>query len=237
MVVTANSHLYSCIAMSKMIARGSISSDIPTIASGATVARALELMDECHLSQLPVVVGDSYVGLVCERELLSQRGDCGVIGDALLHAPFVFAESSIFEALSAISQENIWVLPVLDQSKCYLGAIDCKSLVSTLSQLCSAVSHEGALVWADMAVEEYSASLLARLAEECDSTLVSLLTFPNNSTGRLEVCVRLSIVDATPFVRALERYDIHVVRSFQQEGVFDDNLRNRVDELLYYLEM
>ena len=54
-----------------MLNREIISASIPTLNLRDSVSQALELMSEFHLSQLPVVMDEKYLGLVFENDLLN----------------------------------------------------------------------------------------------------------------------------------------------------------------------
>ena len=54
-----------------MLNKEIISASVPTLNPNNSVSQALELMSEFHVSQLPVVNDEKYVGLIFEEDLLN----------------------------------------------------------------------------------------------------------------------------------------------------------------------
>lgn len=85
---------------------------------------------------------------------------------------------------------------------------------------------------------DYSASRIARAVEDCDAHLLNLnVTSEARGDGSwLTVELRVSVRNAAPVARSLERYGYSVVSySGSETDGADDTLRRRVNELLRYM--
>ncbi|MCH5220390.1 MAG: hypothetical protein J1F20_07440 [Muribaculaceae bacterium] len=86
--------------------------------------------------------------------------------------------------------------------------------------------------------KDYSAGRIARAVEDCDAHVLNLNVTSDN-VGEDMVCVdvRIDRTDASSIVRSLERYD-YLVTGFEDiERVVSDSERQRVAEVLRYLEL
>ena len=219
-----------------MTAKDLILNSIPVLNPAMYVSDALLRMEEAKLSFLPVTDGDIYLGTICEKSLHDFVDVQQPIGTDYLSFPFVRDESHIFDALSQITQLSIDMLPVISFDNRYLGAIGRESLLKQLSVVCN-TNQQGAVILLEMYPEDYSLSELSRLVEDNNFKVVNLLTYPYENTGMLRVNLKIDREDATPLLRSLERFNYKVVCCFQQQGFIDETLRQRLDELMYYLEL
>src|ERR1700722_19892852 len=108
-----------------MLNKELISGSIPTLASEDTVSHALQLMADYHLSHLPVVEEDAFLGLVSEDELLNASDDSLSINKSAIPLAMssVQANSHITEAVKLANDYNIAVVPVVEEKAVWVGAI------------------------------------------------------------------------------------------------------------------
>lgn len=206
--------------------------------SAATSAlEALARMDEYGVTHLPVIEGGNYLGLVSEAELLSW-GEQHTVASAPLFAPYVLPDSHLIEVIVAMNRYEVDVLPVVSSEGVYVGAIAYAAVIKGLGTMCQTL-HAGATLLLTMSAADYSVGLLSRLAEENDTTIINLLSYASpRDVGRLQVCIKINREDATPYMRALERYGYQVENLLQPSERGDDaHLRSKIDELIHYIEM
>lgn len=86
--------------------------------------------------------------------------------------------------------------------------------------------------------DDYSAGRIARAIEDCDAHVLNLnLTSDDAGEGLVAVDVRIDRNDASSIVRSLARYD-YAVSGFENENMtVSESDRQRVEELLRYIEM
>ena len=94
--------------------------------------------------------------------------------------------------------------------------------------------------------QDYALSEIARLVESNNAHLLSLLSYHDITTGRTRIVLKIDLEDASPVIRSFERFDYTVVYErfdytvvyhFMRSGVIDNELRQRMDELLFYMNM
>ena len=109
--------------------------DIYTIAPGATMLQALQLMAEKNIGALIVTEGDQVVGIVSERDyarkmVLQGRSSVATPVSAVMSAPVVSVSSTqdIRDCLRLMGRGHLRHLPVIDDGK-LLGMLSVGNLV------------------------------------------------------------------------------------------------------------
>lgn len=86
--------------------------------------------------------------------------------------------------------------------------------------------------------DHYSASVIARAVEDCDAHLLNLNVLADRTAaGELLVMIRVDHRDVSAVARSIERFDYRVVEASGVDDTFGDTARERVNELLRYLEV
>jgi hypothetical protein len=78
---------------------------------------------------------------------------------------------------------------------------------------------------------------IARLVESNQAHVLSLFSYLEKKTGRLQVIIKVDLEDASPIVRSFERFNYKVLYAFMEKGVIDDLLQQRVMELVHYMNI
>ena len=196
---------------------------------------SLSQMEDYKLKHLPVVSDGKYIFLASEKDIFLMEDIDSPIENMSIYAPMVNERASILEVLGVMSQENLTVLPVVEDGE-YLGAVTLPALVDKLSEVTQSGS-QGALIAIEMNSQDYDLSQLSHLIESNNAKVLSLLTYPVEKTSKLVILFRIDLEDASPVLRSLERFNYRVLYCVQKEGLADDIMRKRLDELMYYLEM
>jgi CBS domain-containing protein len=112
-----------------------------SIAPGATVYEALELMADKEIGALLVEEGSEIVGLLSERDyarkiiLMGRSSRTTTVGEIMVSPPItVLPDCSVDEAMRAMTQNRVRHLPVLNRSGKALGIVsigDCVKWVIT----------------------------------------------------------------------------------------------------------
>src|SRR4051812_23630768 len=113
-----------------------ISPVVPTLALTDTGDRALALMEENNLTQLPVVTEENYVALISENDLLDwSTPDQPLLSAAFLNfKPAINALGHPFEALRIQHQMSLSILPVIDEERKYVGAVTKDDLLRYIAE-------------------------------------------------------------------------------------------------------
>lgn len=85
---------------------------------------------------------------------------------------------------------------------------------------------------------DYSASRIASAVEDCDAHLLNLNVMRDDS-GRYDILadLRVNRAGVESLVRSLERYGFDVIDFDRNDSGDDSRLRERVDELLRYINI
>ena len=78
---------------------------------------------------------------------------------------------------------------------------------------------------------------IARLVEANNAHVLNLLSHQDKDTGRLLITLKIDLEDASPVIRSFERFNYTVLYHFMEKGMVDDMLRQRMNELLHYMNM
>lgn len=197
---------------------------------------ALALMEDFKLKHLPLLTDGLYRCLVSERDLLAMPDLSVTVGEPVLFAPSVLEDTHIHEALALITRYQLSLLPVVTTEGQYQGAITRDKLIDILSELCNAEAA-GSVIVLELIPQDYVLSDIARLVEANNAHVLSLLSYPDKVTGRLQLIIKIDLEDASPVIRSFERFNYTVLYYFMEKGVVDDLLQQRMDELLHYMNI
>jgi CBS domain-containing protein len=110
-------------------------SDVVSIAGDRTVTEAVALLAGRRIGALPVVDGDSVIGIFSERDVIYslERDGAAALGrtvSQVMTAPAITVapDDSILAALSLMTKRRIRHLPVIDQGRC-VGFVSIGDLV------------------------------------------------------------------------------------------------------------
>lgn len=96
-----------------MLNREIISASLPTLTLNDTVFRAMEMMNEFHVSQLAVVGEEKYLGLAFEEDLMNLDENAELRAAAERFSKVsVRASSHFIEAIQIANDYQLSVVPV-----------------------------------------------------------------------------------------------------------------------------
>jgi CBS domain-containing protein len=220
-----------------MIIEQLISPVVPTLLPSDTGDKALLLMDENSLDQLPLIQEDKYMALVQEDDLLDwdKQGTALQGADFLNFRPAVLASGHPYEAIRLAHQQNLSIVPVVDAENTYLGAITRNDLLRYITEK-SGLDNPGGIMVLEIDPRNYSLYEIARICESEEVLLISTQIFSNKITGKLEVTLKTNRTSLSAVVSALERHNYKVIEVFgdskDSEGIID-----RYNLLMNYINM
>ncbi|SHM29563.1 CBS domain-containing protein [Chitinophaga jiangningensis] len=220
-----------------MIARELISTTIPVLHPNDAGTEALRLMNEFHVTQLPLVVEDKYAALIDEDTVLDWE-DPDILLEAAPYGnlkPAIPEQAHHLEALKLFYEFKLSVLPVVSKDNDYLGLISKDTLLAALAQF-NAVKDPGGLIALDLDPRDYSLSEIARIAESNDVSLLSVQTITDPQTGRLEVLLKTNRLDLQALVATFERFN-YTIKYLFSEAQEEDLVKKNYDLLMNYISM
>lgn len=219
-----------------MIAENLISTSIIPLQTSDTGEVALEMMEEFFVRHLPIVNNQELLGLLSEEDVLNFDPTEPVGSYSLsLSRPYVRHNDHVYEIMRLISDQELSIIPVVDEDNNYLGVVTLEDLLRFFVKT-APFAEPGSIVVLEINKGDYFLSNIARIAESENVTILStfITSFPDSS--RMEVTLKLNTQNSRPLLAALERYNYSVKASFQ-EIAFDDSLKERYDALMTYLNI
>jgi CBS domain-containing protein len=220
-----------------MLAQELISTVVPVLHPMDTGAKALRLMNEFHLAQLPLVVDNKYLCLVEEDQVLDWEDPDQLLETAPISPfkPAVLEGAHFYEALKVFYDLKLSVLPVITRDGDYLGLITKDNLLAILAQY-NGVKEPGGLLVLEVEPRDYSLSEIARIAESNEVTLLSVNTINNPGTAKLEVLLKTNRQDMQGLIATFERFNYTIKYMFSEE-LEEDLLKKNYDLLMNYISM
>jgi acetoin utilization protein AcuB len=213
-----------------------ISTSIPTLSLEDTVFQSLEMMNEYHLSQLPIVMDDRYLGLVFEEDLmnLNVNEKLRVQLDRLSKVA-VQAGSHFMEAVKIVNDYHLSAVPVIEKEGEYIGTISSADLLVQLGRLTGA-SEQGAIIVLEMEQRSFSFSEICKLVETNDTQITQLNTYWDTVTETLLVTLKVNKFEISDIIATFQRYEYQVKYYFGEE-LYENELRSNYDHLMNYLNI
>jgi len=221
-----------------MISRQLMTSAIPSLKVAETGSDALYYMDEYRVSFLPVLDGPLYLGLISESEIFKLADPDAPLAEQKVPYKMVYINESqhIFEVIKIMTSEKISILPVLDENKLFLGCITVNSLVENFGKL-TAMYNPGAIIILELNQNDYVLSQIAQIVESQDIKILSLYVSSDIDSTKMEVTIKLNKYEIQSLVKALTRYDYTIKATFLEDKKMVDDLLDRYNALMNYLNI
>ncbi len=220
-----------------MIAPELISHSIPPLHLDDTGEQVLLTMHEYNVSQLPVVDGKSYIGLVTMEDVINMKHLNQPLKNftQIFRKPSVKDTAHIFDVMKSALEYNVRVVPVINDDHKYLGMISAESCLRAFAVL-NSVKDAGGILELEVAVKDYSLSEVARIVEENDAEILCLYTNINQLEQKAEITIKLNTTEVSGIIAAFERYE-YVVTSVYNDAEYAEDMKDRYDLLMRYLNV
>lgn len=219
-----------------MLAKDLLSNEIPVLSATTSVKDALLLMDEFRVNVLPLVDNSNFVCLLSEKELLGAPDPLALLGTPVGFSLSVKEQTHLFDALDRFTQSEFDLLPVIDNDNNYKGSITRKTILKQLAIYCDS-STLGSIIHIELNQHDFILSEIARLAEQNNAHIINVFTYIDNRSNKLKLFIKVDQENAMNFLRSLERFNYNVVAHYHKNEITNELMQQRIDELLYYLEM
>jgi predicted transcriptional regulator len=209
---------------------------VPFLKPADPVYRALDLMADCHLTALPVVNNSKLEGLVTEEILMNMNDQLLLSGIEKIHPDaYVSGDDHVLDVIKIMEEFRLGILPVIDASDNYLGAITPQSILSILSRK-SWVSASGGILVLEVRMASFSLSELARIVESSNATIIYADTTLITETEMVEVTIKINKSDLKDIIQSLERFNYEIKATYHT-STHDDSLKDHYDSLMMYLNV
>jgi CBS domain-containing protein len=219
-----------------MLSKEFLIKDVPVLKPADTGNIALSLMEDYKLKHLPIINDGIYLCLLSEKDVFLMNNIEDIVENVCIYAPYAGENTPILDVLRIMNKDKLTLLPIINSSGIYVGAITLDVLTEKMAEISNAASN-GAIIAIELNQQDYDLAHIVHLTESNNSKILSLFSYPVDSTGKLVVLLKIDLEDASSVLRSLERFNYKILYYSQKEGIIDDIQRKRLDELLYYLDM
>ncbi|HNW88935.1 MAG TPA: CBS domain-containing protein [Bacteroidales bacterium] len=209
---------------------------IPVLTSD-TATYALKLMEDQKICHLPIVNNVEFLGLISENDIYALNKPEESIGSHQLSAnkAYVYQHQHIYEIISLAGEMNLSIIPVIDIKNRYLGSITLPNLLEKFSQTAS-IQNPGGIIIIERNQNDYSLEEIARIVEANGAKVLNCFVSSFHDSMKLEVTIKINIMNIFPVLQTFERYGYVVLASFT-EADYKNDLQDRYDSLMNYLNI
>lgn len=220
-----------------MVASELISNAMPPVRTSDTIQKVIDRMAEFKVSHLPIVNDEQFLGLVSEDDLIEQTNYQLTVGDLSLSLvnPYVIETQHIYDVIRLFYEQQLSVVPVLDEKKNYLGLISLNSMNEYFARITS-VAEPGGIIVLEITNRNNSLAHMAQIVESDNAQVLSsyVRSFPDST--RMEVTLKVNKQDISGIIASFLRYNYTIQATFNFTPVDDDSM-NRYDSLMNYLNL
>lgn len=219
-----------------MLAKDLISDEIPALRTSDTAVEALNWMEVFRISHLPIVNNKEFLGLISDSDIYNVNNPEEPIGNhkLSLSKPYVRYDQHIYEVIEAVSRLKLSVIPVLDYENNYMGLIGISDLVHYFATL-SAIEKPGGIIVLEVTQNNYSMTEISQIVESNNAKILSMYVNTLPDSTKLEVTLKLNLIDLTSVIKTFNRFEYHIKESFMEYDEQDDLYNERYDLFMRFL--
>lgn len=220
-----------------MIARTIMSNIVPPLKTSDTGDKALIWMHEFGVNHLAIVNNQEYLGLITEDDILDLSEPMAAIGshELGLQRPFVYEKAHLYEIIKLAVELRLTLIPVIDEHEHYQGVITLDNIIRCFADL-SAITDSGGILILDLNKSDYSLAEISRIVESNGALILSAHVFTQPNSSKIEVILKLNVGDLGPIIATFERFE-YTISAFFQEKEYFDQIKDRFDSLMNYLNI
>jgi CBS domain-containing protein len=221
-----------------MIAKQLLTDIASVVSTSNTGSDVLYFMDEDKLTVLPVVDQGNYIGLITEAQVFNMKDPDKSLAEQNVPYKKIYVKENqhIYEVINTMSAENTPLLPVLDEKDRYVGCISIQTLVKHIGSF-AAVGNPGAIILLELNQNDYVLSQIAQIVESNDAKILSLYVTSDINSTKMEVTIKVSTMEIQAILQAFNRYDYIIKATYTEDEDMYNDLRDRYDSLMNYLNI
>jgi len=214
-----------------------ITDEVPPLKPTDTGKKVLDWMEDFRVSHLPVVNKREFLGLVSYADVLDLNNTKKTLDHlrvSMIKA-FVREDYHIFDVLRVISNYNVSAVAVLDNENKYVGVITADSIIQKIAAM-PFIHEPGGIIILEMNTKDYSLTQIAQIVEGNDAKILNMHINAHPDSTKIEVTLKINKDDLAPVLQTFGRYNYSVKATFQQNHM-NDNLKERFDEFMHFLNI
>lgn len=219
-----------------MIASELISSELIPLKTSDTGRAALAVMSDFYVKHLPIVNNTQLLGVISENDILDNPMSEPVGSYKLkLRRPYVSHRDHLFEIMRTMAENDLTVIPVIDDDGNYMGLITQNDLMQYYARSFS-FSEPGGIVVLEIAKRDYLLSEIARLIESENAVVLSSFISNAPDPNMTFLTLKLNKSNLDQINATLERFG-YKIKGTYVETEYVDQLKDRYDMLMNYLDV
>jgi len=220
-----------------MLSREIISKEILSVPINESVDNVLSLMESFGLDHLPVTNHGVYVGLVSKETLLDEQNPSKALEDTVTEfvRVAVAPEAHILELMHEMAIGRLSLVALVGEHGLYVGAVRSEDLLLAIDDLMG-FGKGGSTLTLEMSISNYNLGQIAQIVESDNARVLSLNLKQHSESTKLDVILRINKEDISAIIKTFTRYE-YDVKVYETKRKFGDELRDRYDELMRYLDM
>ena len=220
-----------------MLTRDLLTQTLPHLKLHDKVFHALQLMNDYHVTHLPIVDNEKYIGLLSEEILLHAEDDNAELVElqpAILNIS-VRDNEHLLSVIQDTVENDLSIMPVVNEDNELLGCITKDDLLKNASEFMS-LNEPGGIIVLELDPKQYSFNELSRLIESNDAQITQLNTSTDSDTGLLTATIKINKADVADVVASLQRHEYNVKYYFGEE-LYENEVRSNYENLMNYLKI
>jgi CBS domain-containing protein len=220
-----------------MLTRELLSQSIPYLKPDDKVYYALQLMNENHVTHLPIVDGEKFAGIISEEDLLQVENSHAELKtlEQSFGSVSVKGDEHFLKAIQVAAENGLSIVPVVEEENDMAGVVVYSDLLKYASEFMS-LNEPGGLIVLEMDSSQYASTEISKLVESNDAQITQLNTTTNPDTGTIIVTIKVNKSEISDIVATFQRYDYNVKYYFGEE-LYENELHNNYKNLMNYLKI
>lgn len=219
-----------------MLASQLINTGFPAVNLFDKAILALSLMDEYDVMHLPVLSEEKYAGIISKDDLLDMDESALLASAEMsLQKIAVKGDEHLVTALKLMADNELSLLPVVNEQSELTGVISSKELLRMMSRF---VGNEdkGGIIVLESDKRNFSFGEISRLVETNDAYITQLNTHTEGDTGLLVITLKVNRIEISDIIATFQRYE-YIVRFYFGQEEYANELKENYNHLISYLNM
>ena len=221
-----------------MIASSLLSNVVPVLKKDDTCAQALGWMDLFRVSHLPVLEGETYVGLLSDEIMYTHGSIHDTIGmlDIPREMTFVYEDVHMYDVIGVASSRLLSVVPVLNRKEVYQGSILLTDILHNIDKLLC-IDDPGGIIVLEVNKIDYSLAEVAQIVEYNEAKVLSCYVTCMPDSNKVEITLKVNTARIEPILYTFIRYRYVIKNTFVSGEDINEEMRDRYGQLLKFMEM
>ena len=215
-----------------MIASSLLSNVVPVLKKEDTCVQALGWMDLFRVSHLPVLDGETYVGLLSDEIMYAHGSIHDSIGklDIPREMTFVYEDVHMYDVIGVASSRLLSVVPVLNR------AILLTDILHNIDKLLC-IDDPGGIIVLEVNKIDYSLAEVAQIVEYNEAKVLSCYVTCMPDSNKVEITLKVNMARIEPILDTFIRYRYVIKNTFVSGEEMNEEMRDRYGQLLKFMEM